>query len=122
MDTKEETCIVTVDKDLLQIPGNHYNYVKGDICYVSPVEGTRWFYKQMLQGDASDGIKGVRGIGPVGSERFLGDITSEAEMFNIVEELYKSEFGSDSEQVLLRNGRLLWIRRARGELWEPPRI
>lgn len=117
---KLESIIVSIDKDLNQIPGNHYNYVKGDIYYVSPVEGTRWFYKQMLQGDATDGIKGVKGIGPVSANKWLDGVTDERELYNIVSELYQSEFKELTERQIRTNGQLLWIRRERGQIWQPP--
>ena len=63
--------ICTIDKDLDQIPGWHYNFVKKEKYNVSPEEATRFFYYQCLVGDTADGIKGVPGIGPVKAKKLL---------------------------------------------------
>lgn len=56
--------LVGIDKDLLQIPGTHYNYDKGLSVVVSEEDGWRNFFTQVLVGDVSDNIPGVSGIGP----------------------------------------------------------
>lgn len=107
--------ICSIDKDLLQIPGQHYNFVRKEFHSVELNTGLRWFYKQLLIGDTSDNIKGVEKIGPVKAGKLLDHIIDEKEMFNVVRQLY-----NDDERLLL-NGRLLWIRRKDEELWEFPK-
>ncbi len=109
------TCIVTIDKDLNQIPGWHYNFVKKDLYEVTPDEGLRYFYQQILMGDLIDNVPGIYGLGPVKSAAIVANCKSEKEMYDAVLKIYKG----DSEQVL-RNGRLLKIRTKEGELWQPP--
>lgn len=122
----DETCIVSLDKDLLQVPGLHYSwYIEGGpadkrwvrearMQEISVQEGARNFYTQMLVGDPSDNIKGVPGIGKVKAAKMLaGDISPE-DMFHIVREAY----GFD--EIMLMNGRVLHIQRNEGELWEFP--
>ena len=106
--------ICSIDKDLLQIPGSHYNFVKKEGRYVSPVEGTRQLYLQMLIGDTSDNIKGVDKIGPVKAGKLLNHIDDEYEMFEIVQGLY------NNDERLLKNGKLLYIRREDNEEWNFP--
>lgn len=118
--TEDDSIIVSIDKDLNQIAGNHFNFVNGEQYYVSPVEGLRWFYKQMLIGDTSDNVKGIKGIGPAKAGGFLNGIHNESEMYNIIQELYISEFGPAADNELLTTGQLLWIRRKQDELWQPP--
>lgn len=67
----DNNCIVTVDKDLDQVEGFHYNPVKGQLYYVTPEEGWYNFYMQMLTGDTVDNIKGIKGIGPKKAEKIL---------------------------------------------------
>ncbi len=117
---EDSTIIVSIDKDLNQIPGNHFQFVKGEQYYVSPIMGTRWFYKQLLIGDTADNLRGITGLGPVKAGRFLDDVEDEREMYQITLELYISEYGADAESKLLNNGQLFWIRRTPGELWQPP--
>lgn len=70
----EDTCIVSIDKDLLQVPGKHYNWITDDRRIVSPETGLRRLYQQVLTGDSTDNIPGIRGIGPVRAERILADV------------------------------------------------
>ncbi len=53
-----ETIICTIDKDLLQVPGRHYNFVKSEFKTISPIEGRFNFYWQFIMGDVSDNILG----------------------------------------------------------------
>lgn len=117
---EHETSIVSIDKDLNQIPGKHFNYIKGIHYEVEKVDGLRWFYEQLLIGDPVDNIKGVHGVGSIKARQFLKGTTEEKQMFKIVQELYHREFGGGWEGALRRNGRLLKIRTKRGELWELP--
>jgi 5'-3' exonuclease len=54
----KDTVICSIDKDLDQIPGNHYNFVKRLSYYVSEAEGLKFFYFQLLRGDPADNIPG----------------------------------------------------------------
>ena len=108
------TVICSIDKDLLQIPGNHYNFVKKEWAEVGYIDGTRQLYLQLLIGDTSDNVKGVNRIGPVKAGKLLDHIDSEYEMFDVVRELY------NDDERLLKNGQLLYIRRYDEEVWCPP--
>ena len=112
---QEENCVIcSIDKDLLQIPGNHYNFVKKIGSYVEYIDGVRQLYLQLLIGDTSDNVKGVDRIGPVRAGKLLNHITNEYEMFDVVRWHYKDD------ERLLRNGRLLYIRREDDEIWNFP--
>lgn len=64
--------IVSADKDLLQIPGDHMNARDPDtLIEVSPEEAERFLWKQVLMGDAVDNYTGIPGIGPVKADRIL---------------------------------------------------
>lgn len=107
----EETIICTIDKDLLMIPGQHYNFVKDEFKTVTYLDGLKHFYMQCLQGDRSDNIKGIPGVGPKKAERILDGCITEYDLFKAVREAY----GNDEE--FLMNGRVLWIRRNENEDW-----
>ena len=64
-------------------------------------------------GDKADNIVGVHGIGEKKSQKLLEDL-SEIEMYNKCIELL------DSEERVIENARLLWLRREPDQLWEPP--
>lgn len=104
-----ETCICSIDKDLLMIPGLHYNWVKGEFKTVSELDGIKHFYKQMLIGDTADNIKGVDKIGPVKAAKLIDPLIYEYSMCEIVSSLY-----NDGDRFQM-NADCLWIWRQEGE-------
>ena len=113
--TRDNSIIVSIDKDLDMIPGHHYNPVKKDYYYVNDKVALKNFYRQILTGDKVDNIEGLRGIGPKKADKILGDFDTDLAMYEAVLKAYDG----DAERVL-ENGQLLWIRRKEGELWQPP--
>ena len=108
----DEAIIVSLDKDFDQVVGWHYNFSKDKLYYIEQDEGDLNFYMQFLMGDRIDNIIGVKGIGCVKAANLLGGKTPR-EMWEIcVEHL--------GEDRALENGRLLYLRRIKGELWMPP--
>jgi hypothetical protein len=63
-DQTKNTVICSIDKDLLQIPGKHYNWVKDEKTLVTPDMGHILKWRQVLTGDSTDNIPGIRGLGP----------------------------------------------------------
>jgi 5'-3' exonuclease len=116
----ENTCIVSIDKDLDQIPGWHYNFVKGIKYFVTPEEGLKFFYTQLLTGDRTDNIMGIRGIGPVKAAKALKDCLTEEDLYNVVSSFYMVEYPDSGLQKLRQTGQLLKIRTREGELWDLP--
>lgn len=111
----EETIICSIDKDLLQVPGLHYNWVRDERREVTAAEGIRSFYQQCLTGDRTDDVLGLKGIGPVKAGKALADCKSEHEHFQVVRSIW------NDDEKLLMTARLLWVRRKEGELWEFPK-
>ena len=108
--------IASVDKDLDQIPGWHYNFVKDIAYHITPEEGTYRFYKQILTGDSADNIIGLKGIGPVKADKILDECETEVELYEACLQAYEG-----NEERVLENARLLWLRRYEGQMWEPPK-
>lgn len=71
--------IVSVDKDLLQIPGVHYNPIKDEIQSVTEFTARYNFWKQVLMGDITDGIYGISGVGPKTAEKILATRDSDSD-------------------------------------------
>lgn len=111
-----ETIICTIDKDLLMIPGHHYNWRKNEFIDVSPLDALRCFYRQLITGDRTDNLFGIAGLGPVKSGRIINDLTDEEDMFQAVQALY-----SDDKRLLM-NGQCLWIMREENQLWSFPSV
>lgn len=76
----ENTVICSIDKDLQQIPGWHYNFVTDKLICVSPEEATQNLYAQILSGDPVDNIPGLPGIGPAKAYGLVLACRNEAEM------------------------------------------
>lgn len=111
------TVICSIDKDLKQIPGYHYNWRKNEHELVSPLDGWRSFYRSLLTGDTTDNISGVGGIGAVKSARFINDLESEIDMYATCKHLY----GDDRYEEMMRNAKLLYIWRKENDEWQPPK-
>ena len=57
----KDTVICTIDKDLLMIPGEHYNFVTGVKREQHPVDAIKHFYWQLIMGDRTDNLFGFDG-------------------------------------------------------------
>ena len=55
--------VASTDKDLKQIPGDHYNWRKDRIEQITTPDADYWFYFQVLTGDSTDGYTGCPGVG-----------------------------------------------------------
>lgn len=63
--------IAHIDKDLDCIPGWHFNFRKNKSYFVTYEDGYRFQIKQLLQGDSTDNIKGIKGIGPITADKII---------------------------------------------------
>jgi hypothetical protein len=55
--------IVGNDKDLMQIPGRHYDWVKDEFFDITSAEANHCLWMQTLMGDRTDNIPGCWGMG-----------------------------------------------------------
>ena len=74
---KGKKIVVSEDKDLKTIPGRLYNTRSKEFTEVSEADADRQHMIQTLTGDASDGYPGCPGVGEVGAERLLKDVTGQ---------------------------------------------
>lgn len=133
--SKDSVCC-SIDKDLLQVPGNHFNFVTNEFTYVRPEPdyagyltaingkffgtGFIWFCAQMLLGDSADHIQGLYGYGPAKVYKVLnlgtyaGPLSNEHRLIKIVQKEY-IKFYADKEvakQRFFENAQLLWLKRS----------
>ena len=118
----DDTIICTIDKDLLQVPGKHYNFVTKEFRVVSRTEALRTFYKQLLLGDRSDNIPGYDGMARQKPTRQIQawyyDIDrtdNEMDMFRICLDAYSG----DLDRLLL-TGNLVYVQRKNDDKWRQP--
>ncbi len=109
MDENESYVVCHIDKDLDMIPGWHYNFRKKEFYNVSVEEGHYHLMKQLLMGDATDNIQGIKGLGPKTAEKILKDVTHK-HMFDKVIDTYKLKIGNDWEKALCKTANLIYIR------------
>ena len=121
-----DTTIVSLDKDLLQVPGNHYRWsISGttptgktwvkdaEHLNIGEFDGLVTFYTSSLVGDTSDNISGIHGLGPVKAKKYLSGATTEQELFDICRALY-----NDDERYF-KNLKLLWVLRDEARVFNP---
>lgn len=118
-----ESIICSIDKDLLQIPGYHYNIVSRNSTVMPPHQALFNFYVQMLMGDRADNIPGYDGTARVKVPKFLEPALEDLQKCETSEEMYRYVWNmyTDKEQCEV-NGKLLWIWRTDGDVWTPPNI
>ena len=108
----DATVVCSLDKDLLMIPGVHFNWTKLEYTHVDQLNGLRTFYKQMLIGDRSDNIFGVDKIGPVKAAKLIDHLEDEMQMLTTVLDLY-----NDDIERFIMNAQCLWIMQNEDETW-----
>lgn len=109
-------CIVmSIDKDLLMLPGDHYNLMHHTKTTITEEQGRLNFFRQIVTGDAVDNIIGVQNIGPKRAAKALTEGMTEDALFEKVLELFKGDRGR-----VIENAGLLWIQRKPNDRWIPP--
>lgn len=69
--------VAHIDKDLDQIPGQHYNFNKKERYTVSAVDGYLKLVEQWITGDSADGIPGIKGYGKAKASKVMNGIPME---------------------------------------------
>jgi hypothetical protein len=122
--------VATIDKDLDQIPGEHYDYMKKVFYTVDPLDAEAWFWTQVLSGDPTDNIGGACGIGPKKAQAIVADmdlmdppgcwqdVLAAYDKVSDDEKCY--HFLAPSYDVALETARLVYLQRREDEIWEPP--
>ncbi len=115
-----ETIICSLDKDLLQIPGRHYNFVSMESRIISPLNGLQNFYCQTITGDAADHIPAFDGKFRNTIPKFVQklidpvfEMDKEVDMFNYSKSVYLDD-------TYERNAKLLYIMKKENDYWTPP--
>jgi 5'-3' exonuclease len=149
------TVIVSKDKDLRMIPGWHSNpdVNKGEPFWVDEVgwlepewhpktnkmtalkgAGMKFFYAQLLMGDAVDNYGGLPRVGMNQAYDYLEPLNKVKEMDKLVKNLYKRKYGKDKfdfktwdgqiievnwKDMFVEQARLAWMQRHEGDIYMP---
>ena len=108
--TEEPGIIVSIDKDMLQVPGTHFRMLKKwKYEEVNEEEANFLLHKQILMGDTADNIKGLPGIGPKRAEALLKGRGKDLKKATI--KAWKDIYGKGWEEELQLTTDLVYLRR-----------
>lgn len=135
---KEHGCIVSRDKDMWQVDGWHYSWELGKqpsrgpefvsgIGYLTYDKsknklsgaGYLWFCAQLLMGDRTDSIPGIKGVGNSAAFKILYSSKNKEDALNHVITMYQKAYGNNWYEWLTQVGRCVYLCREKGELWLP---
>lgn len=113
--------ICSIDKDLLQIPGHHLNWVKRESYYTTPLEGLRTMYKQLIAGDGTDNIPSFDGKVRNSIPKFIQKLQEPIDQMDEEESMlaYCEDIFNDVASCHL-NAQLVYILRRHEKYWKPP--
>ena len=106
----ENTIICSDDKDLLQVPGYHYNMRTKEIREIDEEEGNYRLYLQLLTGDRTDNIKGIEGIGPAKAKKILEAVNPDEYQVECLRQ-YVNKYGEDGIRQCKETYRLIYMMR-----------
>lgn len=107
-----EKIIVSVDKDMMTIPGAFHHWGDHETYDIEEPEADYWHMYQTLVGDSTDGYPGCPGVGPKGVYKIIGepgDETPVSELWpEVLQAFKKKKLG---EEEALRQAQLARILR-----------
>jgi len=122
----ENVIIASIDKDMLQIPAEFYNYVKDEQFMLIDIQSIDLFWTQVLTGDATDNIPGLHRVGPETARKIMDKMRGKTIVESQVDFHYcvhvAKEYARRSHpyQYFVEQCRLLRMLRSREEVYNPP--
>lgn len=113
-----DTIICSIDKDLLQVPGKHYNYKTKELVEVTEHEALLNLYTQVLTGDMTDNIPGIKGIGPVKAAKILEGCKTEHDMQRACLAAYTKDLEKSAKDRMIEVANLVYLLRSPFDRWE----
>lgn len=120
IEADEDVIICSVDKDLDQVPGWHYNFVDDKLYYITEEEGWYNLCKQILMGDTTDNIVGIPKVGEKKAAAILQGLETREDMWRAVVSAYEGHFGAGYKPVLNETAILVYMLRYPEDYWEDP--
>lgn len=129
----DNAVVMSIDKDLKQLPGQHFDFTKKTMETVAPEDARHNFWIQVLVGDKVDDIQGLHGVGPVTAKKILDEAygKSENKYYRTVLKAYKEHFPREEHESkaswytriikeISKSCRLLYLCRRPEETWDAP--
>ena len=117
---ESETIICSIDKDLLQVPGLHWNWNHNETTNVSNEDAVEMLWEQAITGDATDNIEGIPKVGIKTAQKILNP-WEQVHYPGVVQAAYIEKFGlNEGIQRFTENFRLVYLLRDL-EVTEEPR-
>ncbi len=129
----KDTIICSRDKDLKMVPGFHYGWEAGKqgswgphwVDEIGTLElrgpkkligtGLKFFYSQLLTGDATDCYDGLPGCGPIRAFELLRECSTEPELYSAVLSAYQMKFPEEAVSMIEEQAHLAWMVRGKDE-------
>jgi hypothetical protein len=100
-----------IDKDLDQVPGLHYNYVNDNFYYITPLEGRKNFWRQVLAGDVADNVPRIKkGWRKDKAFELIENAQSEHQLICIVEREYRAQGFEFPMNEIMWRGKILHLK------------
>jgi hypothetical protein len=109
--------VVSNDKDLDQISGQHYDWITKEFYDVSPKQARIRLYEQLLSGDSTDNIPGLPGIGKGKAAKALEECKSPSECLEKCIKMYEEYKLIDWQEYLVEMANLVYILKQPGVKW-----
>ena len=90
---KNESFIISPDKDILNLEGTHWNPKKNEWVVTTKDKADRYFWGSVIIGDSADNIKGIPKKGEKYVEKIFGEITQSNSLSVLVYLEYLNHFG-----------------------------
>ena len=115
----KQAVLAGIDKDLLQVPGMHYNWNKDALVEIDEYTADYNLYTQCLVGDTSDNVPGLPGVGPKGSAECLDHCTDTESFQRTCLDLYEEYWGEvDGRLAMDLTMHLLYLKRSEEDVWQ----
>lgn len=115
--TEEPGIVVSIDKDMLQVPGLHYNTRRKEYININEEEASLLLHTQVMTGDSTDNITGLKGIGKVKASKVLVDVPM-SQHLNKVKDFWKEHYGRGWEDNMQLNMDLIYLRRTPNDRYD----
>lgn len=111
---------VSTDKDLLQVPGKHYNWVAKKTLVVNKKQAAFNLYTQVLAGDPTDNIPGIEGVGPDTAAKILEGAKTTLDLWLRTQDAYYEKYGNEGLLYAVETARLVYLKRSPEDEWKAP--